>query len=203
MHTKVIRKKDAGFTLVELIVVLVVLVILAAILLPALLGYIDRSKGQQYILEARDLMVATQAGITEAYAYNKTSYKNAIRETACSRVTERYGYYTNYALNEAKKGKEMTVSPGSSENGVAAKNIISKRVIQYADSFKYNFASDFNNKGQKVSALGDKAGFVILFNESGRIIFMQYARNGRLVTYNGSGYTVETGKDLVFESVRN
>ena len=38
------RKKDKGFTLVELIVVLVILAILAAILVPALLGYIDRAK---------------------------------------------------------------------------------------------------------------------------------------------------------------
>ena len=33
---------NKGFTLVELIVVLVILAILAAILVPALLGYIDR-----------------------------------------------------------------------------------------------------------------------------------------------------------------
>ena len=34
-------KENKGFTLVELIVVIVILAILAAILVPALLGYID------------------------------------------------------------------------------------------------------------------------------------------------------------------
>ena len=47
------RKNNQGFTLVELIVVLVILAILAAILVPALLGYIDRAKDNQDILNAR------------------------------------------------------------------------------------------------------------------------------------------------------
>ena len=37
------KNTNKGFTLVELIVVLVILAILAAILVPALLGYIDRT----------------------------------------------------------------------------------------------------------------------------------------------------------------
>lgn len=45
-ENKVFKKlKDKkGFTLVELIVVLVILAILAALLVPALTGYIDKSK---------------------------------------------------------------------------------------------------------------------------------------------------------------
>ena len=38
------QKNKQGFTLVELIVVLVIRAILAALLVPALTGYIDRAK---------------------------------------------------------------------------------------------------------------------------------------------------------------
>ena len=62
--------KDRGFTLVELIVVLVILVILAAILVPALLGYIDRAKNNQDIVKARNMLTATQVALAEYYAFH-------------------------------------------------------------------------------------------------------------------------------------
>lgn len=62
------NKNDKGFTLVELIVVLVILAILAAILVPALLGYIDRAKEQQIIVNANAVYKAAQATATEFYA---------------------------------------------------------------------------------------------------------------------------------------
>lgn len=63
------KKKDnnKGFTLVELIVVLVILAILAAILVPALLGYIDRAKQQQIVLNAKSCYTAAQAELSSMY----------------------------------------------------------------------------------------------------------------------------------------
>ena len=61
-------KNKNGFTLVELIVVLVILAILAAILIPALIGFIDRAREKQDVLDARNLLQATQAELTEVYA---------------------------------------------------------------------------------------------------------------------------------------
>ena len=56
-----------GFTLVELIVVLVILAILAALLIPALTGYIDKAKKDQVIAETRMLHEAVQTEMSELY----------------------------------------------------------------------------------------------------------------------------------------
>lgn len=62
------RKKEGGFTLVELIVVLVILAILAALLIPALTGYINRAKEKNVIAETRQCVMAAQTLYDEAYA---------------------------------------------------------------------------------------------------------------------------------------
>lgn len=61
-------KEKKGFTLVELIVVLVILAILAALLIPALTGYIDRANNQKVIATTRQVVMAAQTCTSEAYA---------------------------------------------------------------------------------------------------------------------------------------
>ena len=64
------KNKKRGFTLVELIVVLVILAILAALLIPALTGYIDKAKKDQVIAETRMLHEAIQTEMVEIYGSN-------------------------------------------------------------------------------------------------------------------------------------
>ena len=62
------KNKKKGFTLVELIVVLAILAILAAMLVPALTGYIDKANEKKIIATARQYYVAAQTVVSEAYA---------------------------------------------------------------------------------------------------------------------------------------
>lgn len=60
-----------GFTLVELIVVLVILAILAAIMVPALTGWIDKAREKQVVLDARNVELAAQSAVYDKYAKAK------------------------------------------------------------------------------------------------------------------------------------
>ena len=62
------KNKKKGFTLVELIVVLAILAILAAMLVPALTGYIDKANEKKTLATARQYYVAAQTVVSEAYA---------------------------------------------------------------------------------------------------------------------------------------
>jgi type IV pilus assembly protein PilA len=64
---KVNKSSKKGFTLVELIVVLVILAILAAMLVPALTGYIRRARAEKDYQTASVVQAAAQAAITQMY----------------------------------------------------------------------------------------------------------------------------------------
>ena len=89
------KKNNKGFTLVELIVVLVILAILAAILVPALLGWIDKAREKSVTTNAEAAYVAAQGLVTEQYGTyanpsstsiatkaGKTTFSSAIDELA-------------------------------------------------------------------------------------------------------------------------
>lgn len=61
------RRKNNGFTLVELIVILVILAILMVIMVPALSGWIRKAREKQYMLECRSCVMAAQSLVVEEY----------------------------------------------------------------------------------------------------------------------------------------
>ena len=76
------KNKNKGFTLVELIVVLVILAILAAILVPQLMGYIERANSEKDFSTAQTVRVAAQASIDQAFGSKRKTTSTAIDTTS-------------------------------------------------------------------------------------------------------------------------
>ena len=106
------KNKKKGFTLVELIVVLAILAILAAMLVPALTGYIDKANEKKAVAAARQYAIAAQSVVADAYAAN-------------DKITE-----ITVTKND---GKDFTTTiSGSNGSG----NISTTNQTKYSDEFK-------------------------------------------------------------------
>lgn len=88
------KKNQKGFTLVEVIVVLVILAIMAAILIPSLIGYIDKARQNSTQTECRAVVQAAQTLASEAYAKDKTITEIEIADSVPATNPDASGKYT-------------------------------------------------------------------------------------------------------------
>lgn len=89
---KIGKNSKKGFTLVELIVVLVILAIMAAMLVPALTGYIRKARAEKDYQAASQALVAAQSLVTEYYGTNTSaSTAGAVAAVTMDDVNELLG----------------------------------------------------------------------------------------------------------------
>ena len=121
------KKNNKGFTLVELIVVLVILAILAAILVPTLLGYIERARSEKDFSTAQTVRVAAQAEIDQTYGDSTTAT-----------IASFYGVIDN---NTATYGQKVYDLSGVDKNVVKSfkfayeKGIITEGYVQINNAY--------------------------------------------------------------------
>lgn len=104
------RSKKGGFTLVELIVVLVILAILAALLIPALTGYIDKAKNKKIVAECRQSVMAAQTLVDEAYGKNSGTVEIGVGKTVTLTAIEKLAEVPSGTIQSATTDAEGHVT---------------------------------------------------------------------------------------------
>lgn len=128
MFKKFNENKKKGFTLVELIVVLVILAILAALLIPALTGYIDKAKNKSIVAETRQAVMAAQTLADEVYAKqaptDTITFGTEVTEKQIQDLAEVKGKIDSATFTDGKvtklvytnNGKTCTYDPAGTSN---------------------------------------------------------------------------------------
>lgn len=157
--------KKKGFTLVELIVVLVILAILAALLIPALVGYIDKAKQKSVIAETRSIVTAVQTEASELYA---------------TRFDEQKALQSTGFVIASKSGEKF-----NEEKTVFTEN---DRKNCFESIVKLSEVSSLNKKGKFVCIV-DTSGkvYTVIYDNGEGQIGLYFAESGEYIAlkYNG------------------
>lgn len=177
------KNRRGGFTLVELIVVLVILGILAAIMVPALLGWMDKAREKKYLLEARNVVLATQTVATGEYAAGKFTGNAAL---FINGHKEEIFNIADINVSGSNDIREMEFQKDSSGDWVA---IVKRLVYRTAD----NMIIVYDIAGSPVYRIGEEIG-APAYDSSWPEIITNYIKDNNL-TYKGTSVMRQAVKE--------
>lgn len=193
-----IRKK-AGFTLVEVIVVLVILAILAAILVPSMIGWIEKAEQKAAVAEAQGIYKAAQAAVVEQYAVNPDFAAAASRYTYQGQPRGRVSNNILYRVQH--HASDLNESP---VDAAIAQAVLGYLNSEFYASAAYPLSSRQNPLGASVAQYekqNKQPGINICYTLQGEIDFIEYGRDGVLIRLDHNGLT--TSKDGSFTNAPN
>lgn len=118
------RENKKGFTLVEVIVVLVILAILAAILIPSMIGWINKAEDKSAIVEGRTFVLAAQTIVSENYTAYTTGGATSLTGSYTGSGTTSTGH-VGEAAELADVGIQSVTSTTVSDGKVTGAVIVS------------------------------------------------------------------------------
>lgn len=166
------KRNNNGFTLVELIVVLVILAILAAMLIPALTGYIDRAQEDKIKTITRQVVVAAQTVVSEAYGKSDGEF-----DDGAVMINQRSG---NVDINQG----------GTPHKNISADEIVD--ILILSEVVPSNFVYDETTGATNTGFSGEVSQIIVTWTDKGKVNQVFLGTNNRMCTYDGTTgeYTV-------------
>ena len=157
------KRNNNGFTLVELIVVLVILAILAAMLIPALTGYIDRAQEDKIKTLTRQVVVAAQTVVSEAYGKSDGDFDKG-----------------SIMINQFSGNIDIDQGRNPHKN-ISADEIVDILILSEVvpSNFVYNETTGTTNTGFS----GEVSQIIIIWTDKGKVNKVLLGTNNRMCTY--------------------
>ena len=175
------KQKQKGFTLVELIVVLVILSILAALLVPSLTGYIEKTHKTKVLAETRMVHTAVQTTVSEYYGTDKWAKYGEYLGQDSAGLKDKYYLADKKADTSTQDGKE--------------KKARYDEIVKLAEvsENKCSFMGYFTEDGKvQLIIYKDGKGYVgIYFGETDEYIAYKEQELKNLTVYDGAMDTVQ------------
>lgn len=195
------KESNAGFSLVELIIVVGIMAVLAASIAPAVIRYVQRSKESKAITEAGYFVSATQNGFSNATVASAPMNldKHFVKSDG---TVVKCGVITNEMLSKAKE--RSGVAANAADYGDYLLSIEILNDVSAGSSannrFQHTSGTAENPIGKSCSAFDDCTGVIIVYNEEEQVVMLEYYSKGILVHYEDGEYTVNASDSFISES---
>ncbi len=183
------KRKEKGFTLVEMIIVIAIIGILATLLVPSIMHFVKKARLTAAIGDAKVIKSAVESSLIDRLtqadgdltnAFNKILYldKNKKQIESVGAFTSFSWYNYRKKINQSNKSAKVDkVIAGALEGEFSEQWDTGAQV----NPLKYNNA--FMNCGKYLMENNTNFALVLVYNRSGSVRMMQIYRKGILVTY--------------------
>ena len=189
---------DKGFSLVELIVVCAIIMVVLSMLIPNVIGYIEKAAKMSALNTARVMVngmeVSTIAHTQEGTVYLNKEYRSEYYDNG---KTMKCGFLTNWMLKKAQRNETYASTNLNYADYLIAKDILEAIRSDHSQRKPaMKFTKDARPLGANCKDYCSDGGSAAIFAYApgGGVYFAQICDKGWLVTYEHGNYTVEKVK---------